>query len=454
MFQSAPSPGRAGPHPAVNDFATPVRTPSTSYHSHPYSQALTPADASSKAVRFQNQPLPPQQQQQQQQQQPQTSALTSTATPNRSPYYNAVSTQTQSPQQRNTVASASAFNNKMALPRAAVPPTLASGSLSSPESKIALARRIKWNLGALGLLWIVPALTTKPRDAYWLVLDQIYLHVGGETDELVDGVVGWILWAISVILLFNAVEAAVLMRRSSEATQALPAASSPASTAAPTVGNKVGAVLGMHSPQVAKSINFVAASRLKGSPKTRTSNIGASSPISRSSPSQQQLQQNRASPTQASPGSATATDYSQFSPSLRRASNTVPSPGAYSSNSGGFGGSTSRMGTPTSGIEFGTAGGVGAASSTSSSSPLAAFRARHASRASSASPSSIRARSVTPSVSGTQVDLSFDDGVADDGVDGGEATFLGDESFEVDRALKSLRHSMGAVASTPAPAFR
>ncbi|CBQ69267.1 conserved hypothetical protein [Sporisorium reilianum SRZ2] len=422
MFQSAPSPGRTGAHSAAYGFATPVRTPFTSYHSQqPYSQALTPADASaSKAVRFQNQPLAPQQQHQHQAA-PQTSALASSATPNRSPYYNAVSAQTQSPQQRNTVASAPANASKMPTTRASVSSTPASGT----ESKIALTRRIKWNLGALALLWIVPALTTKPRDAYWLVLDQIYLHVGGDTDELVDGVVGWILWAISVVLFFNAVEAAVLVRRASDAAPPAPAA----------VAGKAGTVLGMHSPHVAKSINFVAASRLKGSPKTRTSNIGAGSPISRGSPGQQ----DRASPTQASPGTPTAVDYAQFSPSLRRTSNTVPSPSTYT-NSGGFG-NASRMGTPSSPA---AAAGGGA-----SSSPLAAFRARHAPRASSGSPSSMRARSVTPSASGAQADLSLEEVE-----DGGEATFLGDESFEVDRALKSLRHSLGGVASTPAPVFR
>ena len=35
-----------------------------------------------------------------------------------------------------------------------------------------------------------------------------------------------------------------------------------------------------------------------------------------------------------------------------------------------------------------------------------------------------------------------------------EATFLGDESFEVDRALKSLRGSFGGVSSTPAATLR
>ena len=282
MFQSAPSPGRNAPHSAPYTFATPVRTPSTSYSA--YAQALTPTDASAKAVRFQNQPLAPQQQSlQQQPSHPQALA----ATPNNSPYHSAVSASPQSAPLASSAPSRAA-SSTVSAPKMAqlnVPSMPA-----STESSIALKRRIKWNLGALGLLWIVPALTTKPRDLYWLVLDQIYLHVGGETDEVVDGVVGWILWAVSVVLLFNAVEAAVGMGRASS-----PA---PISGAPQAAVNKAGRVLGMHSPQVAKSINFVAASRLKGSPKTRTSNIGAGSPISCSPGGQQ-----RASPTQASPGS-------------------------------------------------------------------------------------------------------------------------------------------------------
>lgn len=446
MFQAAPSPGRSGPQSSSYGFATPVRTPSTSYTSNAaaYSQALTPVDASSsKAVRFQNQPLPPQVQQSQQ---PQQSALNSTATPNRSPYYNAVSAptpaQTQS-QNRSAVTTTSASAPPSASKITGARPTVASAAAGAigAESAIALSRRIKWNLGALGLLWIVPALSTRPRDVYWTVLDQIYLHVGGETDELVDGVVGWILWAISVILLFNTVEAAVLMRRAS-APQPPP---QQIQAAAPAANNdsqkKSGLVLGMHSPQVAKSINFVAASRLKGSPKTRTSNIGAGSPISRSSP------QGRASPSQGSP-TTQPVDYSQFSPALRRTSSPLPSP---SSGGGGGFSSTSRMGTPTQDTSaYGTSIGIGV--SGASSSPLAAFRARHASRG-SVSPSSIRAISITPSVSGglAETSLSFDDGV--DEVDAGES-FLGDESFEVDRALRNLRNSLGGVSSTPAPSFR
>lgn len=447
------------PH-SIFGFATPVRKPSTSYHS-PYTQALTPShtnasDASaSKAVRFQSQPLPPQTQTQQQQQQPSASSttLTSTTTPNRSPYHSsapasasALQTATQSPH-RNAVTvpsatppsgASSAAASGMAGTRALV----ASAAPRAGVSPVALARRVKWNVGALALLWLVPAFTSRPRDAYWAVLDQIYRHIGGEADEIVDGIVGWMLWALSVVLLFNAIEASVLIHRSSQPQ--IPSLQQQPYSALATSG-KAGAVLGMHSPQVAKSLNFVAASRLKGSPKTRTSNIGPGSPISRS-PTQ------RASPSAGGVGvqGSPTVDYSQFSPSLRRTS----SPISASSSTNAFSGAAStRLGTPSSatGVEYGV--GVG-----SSSSPLAAFRARHAGAGrSSPSPSSIRARSVTPSISNfsndggaANVDLSFD-GVLGDDVDGAETTFLGDESFEVDRALKSLRGSLGGVSSTPAP---
>lgn len=250
------------------------------------------------------------------------------------------------------------------------------------------------------------------------------MHVGGEADEIVDGVVGWIMWAVSVVLLFNVVEATVQMNR----TTTQPPAPAPAAASK-------GPVLGMHSPQVAKSINFVAASRLKGSPKTRVSSIGAGSPISAGKKD--------------SPGGGKGredVDYSQFSPSLRRTGSPVGS-----SPTSGFGG-RDRSSTPTAGggVEYGVVGGGG-----SGSSPLAAFRARHSGVGTrgSPSPTSVRNRSVTPSVSNLSigagagdVDLRFEQ--ADDA---GEGDFLGDESFEVDRALKSLRGSLGGVSSTPAP---
>jgi hypothetical protein len=403
MYTTA-SPGRSASQSAYG-FATPVR-PSTSTH-HAYSQALTPSDASSKAVRFQNQPLPPQQQQQVAHQPP----ANTFSTPARPTYGSpaAISTSSTVAQSRRPAASA-------AKPSAAPPSVpVRTPSALGGASSIALSRRLKWNLGALGLLWIVPALTSRPRDAYWYVLDLVYMHVGGTTDELVDAIVAWVLWAISVVLVFNLVEATVLMRRSTSSTSTTPTANGAVTGAA--VGR--GAVLGFQSPQVAKSINFVAASRMRGSPKTRTSNIGPGSPISHPK---------RDSPTQSAAGASASMDYSQFSPSLRRTSSPGSSPVA-----------AARSATPAT-HEFGVAAAA-------SSSPLAAFRARHSGAAphASPSPSSLRSRSVTPAAaSWTEPEVSFEQDDPND-------TFLGDESFEVDRALRSLRGSMGAVSSTPAP---
>ncbi|KAI3492958.1 hypothetical protein L1887_42333 [Cichorium endivia] len=404
MYTTA-SPGRSASQSAYG-FATPVR-PSTSTH-HAYSQALTPSDASSKAVRFQNQPLPPQQQQQQVAHQPPANTF---STPARPTYGSPAAISTSSTVAQSPRPAASAAKPSAAPPSVPVRTPSASGGASS----IALSRRLKWNLGALGLLWIVPALTSRPRDAYWYVLDLVYMHVGGTTDELVDAIVAWILWAISVVLVFNLVEATVLVRRSTSSASTAPAANGAVAGAA--VGR--GAVLGFQSPQVAKSINFVAASRMRGSPKTRTSNIGPGSPISHPK---------RDSPTQSAAGASASMDYSQFSPSLRRTSSPGSSPVA-----------AARSATPAT-HEFGVAAAA-------SSSPLAAFRARHSGAAphASPSPSSLRSRSVTPAAaSWTEPEVSFEQDDPND-------TFLGDESFEVDRALRSLRGSMGAVSSTPAP---
>ncbi|SOV01723.1 uncharacterized protein UDID_06948 [Ustilago sp. UG-2017a] len=424
MYASAQSRNRSGG--AAYGFATPVRTPSTSYHNpSSYSQALTPADASAKAVRFPSQPLPPQMQQLQQVAQHPSSSISTALTPNRSPYQNASSaSQTQSPSLQHT---ASATPSSMASTRPALPPSASSPEVSS-SSSIALTRRLKWNLSALALLWILPALTTRPRDMYWALLDQIYIWAGGETDEIVDRVVGWVLWALSVVLLFNAVEASVLVQRSKAPSSAALA------PAAPQTQQGKGAVLGIHSPQVAKSINFIAASRMKGSPKTRISNLGAGSPIAHTS-----------SPARGSPsapaGESPVVDYSQFSPSLRRASGPITTSSPTNTGFGSGSGSGSRMGTPTNSA----VGGVGMVGPQSS--PLAAFRARHHSKGGSPSPSSLRARSITPSVS--NVDLSFEADAGD--ADAEERGFLGDESFQVDRALRSLRTSLGSVSSTPAP---
>ncbi|KAJ1019523.1 hypothetical protein NDA18_006003 [Ustilago nuda] len=417
MYTSAQSRNRSGD--AAYGFATPVRTPSTSYHNpSSYSQALTPADASAKAVRFQSQSLLPQMQQLQQVAQHPSSSTSTALTPNRSPYQNASSaSQMQSPSLQHT---ASATPNSMTSTRPALPPSASSPEVSS-SSSIVLTRRLKWNLSALALLWILPALTTRPRDMYWALLDQIYIWAGGETDEIVDRVVGWVLWALSVVLLFNAVEASVLVQRSKAASSAALA------PAAPQTQQGKGAVLGIHSPQLAKSINFVAASRMKGSPKTRISNLGAGSPIAHTS-----------SPARGSPsapaGESPVVDYSQFSPSLRRASGPITNSSPTSTGFGSGSGSTSSA-----------VGGVGMVGPQSS--PLAAFRARHYSKGGSPSPSSLRARSITPSVSNVDLSLEADAGDAD----AEERGFLGDESFQVDRALRSLRTSFGGVSSTPAP---
>lgn len=197
-------------------------------------------------------------------------------------------------------------------------------------------------------------------------------------------------------------------------------------------GGKPGPVLGMHSPSVAKSLNFVAASRMKGSPKTRTSDVGAGSPISK------HTGQRRVS------AGNNDVDYSQFSPSLKGRTSSPISP----NNNG-----RERSGTPGSSAgptEYGMGVGV-----RSSSSPLAAFRARHSTGGrSSPSPSSLRTRSMTPSTSSLsntagEADLSIEALGLDE--DGAGESFLGDESYEVDRALRSLRTSLGGVSSTPAP---
>lgn len=455
MFESAPSPGRTAQHSTPYAFATPVRTASTL--SHPYSHALTSTDASAKAVRFQNQPLPPQPLQY-----PQNPSLSSIATPNKSAVTNTASTSTQpqppqpqpQPQQMNTAvstnaaAAASASSaNKMLGGRPAVV------SRAGGESAAVLQRRIKWNLSALGLLWIVPTLSTRPRDVYWAILDQIYVYVGGDIDEVIDGVVGWILWAISVVLLFNVVEAGILVQRASWArppTETIEVAlASTTSSASKEQSKNQSLVHGLDSASVARSINFVAASRLKGSPKTRTSNIGAGSPISRCSP--------KPSPKRDwcdSPGSSSV-DYSQFSPAHRRTSSALSS---HSYNSG-FAQSNNRIGSPgtpgTPGTpisEFNPA--IGAVAPASS--PLAAFRARHISRGASGSQSQSpsRARSITPAMSAAGIDETSFDASAQLDQAQDEATFLGDESFEVDRALKSLRGSFGGVSSTPAATLR
>ncbi|SNX81995.1 uncharacterized protein MEPE_00700 [Melanopsichium pennsylvanicum] len=465
MFQDATNspPGRTGPQLSYA-FATPVRAPSTSYHNltgAAYSQALTPP-TDSKAVRFQSQPLPPQTHQSHHQ-------LNSALTSNRfaaSSSSSALQTQSRSPARapatsndnNTTTSSTAAVSKSMAGTRPA-PSLPSSSSLSSLSSNtvfvngastIALSRRIKWNLSALALLWILPALTSKPRDVYWTILDQIHLYVGGETDELADGIVGWALWAISVILLFNAVEALIHLSRASSLPKPQQQQGLREQKGAANGKGDNGLVLGMHSPQVMKSLNFVAASRSKGSPKTRTNNIGPGSPISqqqqmkRDSPSTTTMMTGpiSASPNKNANGGGGGVDYSQFSPSLRRG-------GSPQTNNVGFNGATpSRMttttltGSPTK-LDYGVI-----RTNSSSSSPLAAFRARHACTRAGSSPSSVGATTMTPSIgiSTGNVDLYLDGITTRNDVDGDDqqgvdSLFLGDESFEVDRALKSLRDS-------------
>ncbi|PWY99960.1 hypothetical protein BCV70DRAFT_200136 [Testicularia cyperi] len=471
--------------PYGQQFATPLRTTSGSSTS-----GLTPnanaaggdTPGSSKSVRFQPQPLPhqyqalgqqhqllvlQQQQQQQQQQQLQLHQQQQQLQQQPSSLFNrsaSSSTTALAPAsagagavQRSSSAALSTPSTPAKSASSATPATPGMASSSStawlpPASRAALSRRLRWNASALALLWITPLLTTKPKDLYWSALDMVYETFGGNLDERVDAIFGWVLWAASIVLLFNTVEASILVRRKEvepasaalagvvggEKGGAAGLGSQLTARGAPASATPTGAaatLLGFQSPGSAKSLNFVAASRLKGSPKTRVSSIGPGSPISSSSPSSSStaaaagVLARRNSPNKTpsgananANGSATAagstmsedtTDYSRFSPSRQR--------------HGGHG-----FGSPLSS----NTGAAAGASSNNIASPFARIGRRTTSSTfahHSPIPLGLGAGGRSHDLSNLSVAYS-DDADAED--------FLADDSFEVERALRSIRNSL------------
>ncbi|EPQ26762.1 uncharacterized protein PFL1_05741 [Pseudozyma flocculosa PF-1] len=306
-----------------------------------------------------------------------------------------------------------------------------SGSVVA-SSSVSLSRRLRWNGTALAILWLLPAVSSKPTDAYWALLDSVYHTFGGSVDEKLDAVLGWISWATSIVLLFNLIEAAVLQKRS--ASPALILAQKPAQ------GQQLQPGTPSAGPATPRNfgIGLVQFNQAKGSPKTRPSSIGAASPLSAG---RMRAPSASTSPHKTmAPGTPTQ-DYSRFSPAASAFA------GGTSGVAGSFGASTPspfNRSSPTAAMRsspgIGQSSPMGLRASPSpatalgpSSSPLAAYRARNASGRTSL------ARSASSAFAADE-----DDGVDDDD-DAREA--MGDDSFEVERALRSL--SQGLVGSGP-----
>ncbi|KAN0062652.1 hypothetical protein ACQY0O_004842 [Thecaphora frezii] len=304
-----------------------------------------------------------------------------------------------------------------ATPTSASPPTMAQRPLpdasvavpstSVSASSLSLSRRIRWNGAALALLWLLPVVSSKPTEAYWAVLDAVYHTFGGSVDEKLDAVLGWITWAASLIFVFNLIEAWVMQRRGARPLVASSSSSSSSSSLLQT-----GAAA---SPMVQRNLGFLELHQAKGSPKTRPCSMGASSPLS-SRTARPSSSSSPTKPTLTSHAIGTPTqDYSRFSPVQPRAR--------------AFGG---RNASPFSSPGLAESGATAAASTAVGagvgSSPLAAYRARQKTT--------------------TRLTRSASSGLARYEAEGGfggeeeeeERGTMGDDSFEVERALRSLSY--------------
>ncbi|PWN25790.1 hypothetical protein BDZ90DRAFT_233802 [Jaminaea rosea] len=79
-------------------------------------------------------------------------------------------------------------------------------SAGPAASSAALYARLRWNLVALLLLFLVPRITQSKR-IYWSLLDLVYSALGNRADEHLDSSLAWLRWAASILFLINAVEA-------------------------------------------------------------------------------------------------------------------------------------------------------------------------------------------------------------------------------------------------------
>ncbi|WFD03916.1 hypothetical protein MOBT1_002613 [Malassezia obtusa] len=94
-------------------------------------------------------------------------------------------------------------------PSAADAPKPAPPPPRAPMTTATAQRRISWNLATLALLHGVPAVWPSVLDVYYDLLEAL-VHVGGlpdGADELLDAVLVWLRYAVTIVFVFNIVEA-------------------------------------------------------------------------------------------------------------------------------------------------------------------------------------------------------------------------------------------------------
>lgn len=106
------------------------------------------------------------------------------------------------------------------------PQTGRSSSLSLPKSgshpsshvqeltvvpRHAIVSRIKWNLAALLLNWLIPRLEIS-GSIYWFILASVYRISNGKADLQLAGLLSWFRTALSILTIINVVEAAIRLQ--------------------------------------------------------------------------------------------------------------------------------------------------------------------------------------------------------------------------------------------------
>ncbi|WFD44276.1 hypothetical protein MPSI1_002942 [Malassezia psittaci] len=82
-------------------------------------------------------------------------------------------------------------------------------SRNTPMTPATAQRRMAWNLSALGVLYGLPMLWPGLIDIYYMMLEKLVTlsSLPGESDELIDSVLVWLRYALTLVFALNVVEA-------------------------------------------------------------------------------------------------------------------------------------------------------------------------------------------------------------------------------------------------------
>ncbi|WFD00219.1 hypothetical protein MYAM1_002967 [Malassezia yamatoensis] len=91
-------------------------------------------------------------------------------------------------------------------------------SRNTPMTPATAQRRMAWNLSALGALYGLPMLWPGSIDIYYMTLEKLVTlsSLPAESDELIDSVLFWLKYALTLVFALNIIEALTVRRSSAK----------------------------------------------------------------------------------------------------------------------------------------------------------------------------------------------------------------------------------------------